>query len=124
MDEGRRGRSITIRDRRARGGHQLQRPFSLRAQFEAFAEDYANGWDSDTDPDWLRDIASDLEGLGEKFGVDTQGYTQGLLERAEDLESDRAEPEPDNDYEHWSADTVVDDVQGMFGGLQSDLKDG
>jgi hypothetical protein len=23
----------------------------------------------------------------------------------------------------WSGDTVVDDVQGMFDGLQSDLKD-
>lgn len=97
---------------------------ALRAQFEAFAEDYASGWDSDTDPDWLRDIASDLEGLGEKYGVDTKGHTRGLLERAEELESERADPEPDDDYEHWTADTVVDDVQGMFGGLQSDLKDG
>ena len=25
--------------------------------------------------------------------------------------------------ERWRADTVVDDVQGMFDGLQSDLKD-
>lgn len=97
---------------------------ALKVQFEAFAGDYAIGWDSDADPDWLRQVASDLETLGEKFEVDMQDYTQGLLERADEIETERAEPEPDDDYdERWTADTVVDDVQGMFDGLQSDLKD-
>lgn len=97
---------------------------ALKVQFEAFAGDYASGWDSEADPDWLRQVAADLETLGEKFGVDTQDHTQGLLERADEIETERAEPEPDDDDdERWSADTVVDDVQGMFDGLQSDLKD-
>lgn len=98
---------------------------ALKVQFEAFAEDYASHWDSDADPDSLRDVASDLETLGEKFGVDTQGHTQGLLERADEIETERAAPEPDDDDNEgrWSGDTVVDDVQGMFDGLQSDLKD-
>ena len=72
---------------------------TLKVQFETFAGDYASGWDNDSDPNWLRDIASDLERLGETFGVDTQGYTQGLLERADEVESERAEPEPDDDHD-------------------------
>jgi hypothetical protein len=46
------------------------------------------------------------------------------VERADEIESERAEPEPDDDYEgRWSGDSVVDDVQGMFDSLQNDLKD-
>jgi hypothetical protein len=79
---------------------------------------------TDSDPDWLRSIASDLESLGETFGVDAQEYTQDLLERADEIEKERAEPEPDDDYEgRWSGNSGVDDVGGMFDGLHSDLKD-
>ena len=47
-----------------------------------------------------------------------------VLERADEIETERAEPEPDDDDEgRWSGDVVVDDVSGMFDGLQSDLKD-
>jgi hypothetical protein len=97
----------------------------LKAQFENFAGDYASSGDSDSDPDWLRSVASGLESLGEKFGVDAQEYTQGLLERADEIEIERAQPEPDDDdYEgRWSGHSAVDDVRGMFDGLQSDLKD-
>jgi hypothetical protein len=61
----------------------------------------------------------------EKFGVDAQEYTQSLLERAGELESERAQPEPDDDDYggRWSGHSAVDDVRGMFEGLQSDLKD-
>jgi len=98
---------------------------SLKMEFEAFAGDYASNFDADDDPDGLRQVASDLEALGEKFGVDTQDHTQGLLERADEIETERAEPEPeDDDGRRWSAETVVDDVQGMFAGLESDLRDG
>ena len=97
---------------------------ALKLNFEAFAEDYANGWDSDEDPDWLRQVASQLETLGEKFGVDTQDHTQGLPELADEIETERAEPEPEDDDERrWSGDSVVDDVHGMFDGLEGQLRD-
>lgn len=98
---------------------------ALKVQFEAFAEEYAGAWDTDSDPDLLRGIASDLESLGEKFGVDAEGYTRGLLERADEIETERAEPEVDADYEAWKADSASapDDIDGMFRGLHNDLKD-
>jgi hypothetical protein len=97
---------------------------SLKVEFEEFAEDYASNFDYDDDPDWLRQVASDLERLGGHFGVDTEPRTQGLLERADEIETERAEPEPDEDDDRrWSTDTLVDDVSGMFDGLQSVLKD-
>lgn len=95
----------------------------LKAQFVEFAQDYASGWDSDEDPDWLRGVASDLESLGGKFGVGTEEYTQSLLEKADEIETERAEPEPDDDYDdRWRPNETVDDVAGMFGGLESALK--
>ncbi len=61
----------------------------------------------------------------ERLNVDTQDFTQSLSERADEIESERAEPEPPDDYEgRWeSSDSAVDDVQGMFDGLESDLRD-
>ena len=96
----------------------------LKRQFEEFAPDYASGWD-DNDPDWLREIAGDIDGLGERFGVDAQRYTQDLYEKADEIESERVEEEPSDDYEErWGrADSIVDDVTGMFAGLENDLRD-
>ena len=96
----------------------------LKRQFEKFASYYAIGLD-DTDPDWLRDIAGDIDGLGERFGVDAERYTQDLYERADEIESERAEEEEPDDYEEaWGrSDSIVDDVAGMFAGLESDLRD-
>ena len=97
---------------------------ALKVHFAAFAANYASSWDSDADPDWLRDSASDLESLGETFGVDVQEYTQSLLELADEIESEHAEPEQDNDYEErWRGDSVVNDINGMFDSLQSDLRE-
>ena len=97
----------------------------LKRQFEGFAPEYASGWDTDSDPDWLREIAGDIEGLGERLGIDAQRYTQDLYETADEIESERAEQEPsDDDERQWErADTVVDDVQGMFGDLESHLRE-
>ena len=41
------------------------------------------------------------------------------------METERAEPEVDADYEAWRADSTSapDDIDGMFQTLQNDLKD-
>ena len=98
---------------------------AMKRQFEGFAQDYASEWDTDSDPDWLREIAGDIESLGARVGVDAERYTQDLYEKATEIENARAEQDPPDDYEgQWKrADTVVDDVHGMFGGLESDLRE-
>lgn len=94
----------------------------LRRQFLEYAADYPS--QSDDDPDWLRQVAADLEYVGERLNVDTQEITQNLTERADEIESERAESEPPDDYEgRWdSSESAVDDVRGMFDGLESDLR--
>ena len=70
-------------------------------------------------------IASDIEYVGERLGVTTDGFTQSIYERADELETERAEREPpdDDDDGAWRrADSNVDDVRGMFEGLESALK--
>ena len=97
----------------------------LKDQFADFASDYASGWDSDSDPDWLREVAGDLENLGSRLGVDAEEYTQDLYEKADEVEAERAEEEPPDDYdrEDWErTDTFLDDIEGMFDGLESDLR--
>jgi hypothetical protein len=96
---------------------------TLRAEFADFASDHPLR--TDDEPDMLRQVAADLEYVGERLGVATDKFTQGLLERADELESERAEQEPpDDDDGAWrSSDSYVDDVQAMFDGLQNDLKD-
>ncbi|MGE4056453.1 MAG: restriction endonuclease [Vicinamibacterales bacterium] len=95
---------------------------ALRRCFVEFASDHPLG--SADDPDLLRSVASDIEYVGERLGVATNEFTQGLYERADEIESERAGPEPpDDDEGPWrSADSHVDDVHGMFDGLRSDLK--
>lgn len=96
---------------------------TLRAQFVGFASDHPLKWDDD--PDTLRSVASDIEYVGERLGVVVDEFTQGLYERADELESERAEPEPPDDDEGppRAAGAYVDDVHGMFDGLRSDLKE-
>ena len=95
----------------------------LKQEFTEFASDHPLS--SDDDPDTLRGIASDIEYVGERLGVTTDGFTQSLYERADELETERAEREPpdDDDDGAWRpADSNVDDVRGMFDGLESALK--
>jgi hypothetical protein len=95
----------------------------LKREFVGFASDHPLG--SDDDPDTLRSVASDIEYVGERFGVATDEFTQGLYERADELESERAEREPpddDDDGARRSADSYVDDVRGMFDGLENALR--
>jgi hypothetical protein len=63
--------------------------------------------------------------VDERFGVATDEFTQGPYERADELESERAELEPpddDDDGRGGPADSYVDDVRGMFDGLENALR--
>ena len=63
--------------------------------------------------------------MGERFGIATEEFTQRLYERADELESERAERGPaidDADGASRRADSYVDDVRGMFDGLENALK--
>ena len=95
----------------------------LKGQFFNLASVTLPIWDHD--PDWLRDIVADLEYVGERLNVDAKEFAQRLAERADEIESER-ELEPPEDYEGgWeSSDFRIDDVQAMFDGLESDLRDG
>jgi hypothetical protein len=101
----------------------LEKRDVLRGQFLEFASDHPSRWDDD--PGWLRQVASDLEYVGERLNVDTHPFTQPLIERADEIDSDRADSEPSDDHEgRWNArDSRVDDVRSMFNGLASDLQD-
>ncbi len=95
----------------------------LRGEFEEFASDHP--FSGDDDPDTLRGVASDIEYVGERLGVATDMYTRSLYERAAELEAERAEHEPtdDDDDGAWRpTDSYVDDVRGMFDGLENALK--
>jgi hypothetical protein len=97
---------------------------ALKAQFVEFASDHP--LERDDDPDTLRTVASDIEYIGERLGVATDAFRQGLYERADEIESERAQQEPpdDDDEGPWrSTDSYVDDVRGMFDGLQNDLEE-
>lgn len=95
---------------------------TLKGRFLEFASDHPLS--SDDDPDTLRSVASDIEYVGERLGVETSELTQGLYERADELESERAEQEPpDDDDGDWrSAGSYVDDIHAMFDELQNELK--
>ena len=94
----------------------------LRSQFREFASEYADGWDDD-DPDWLREVATDLESVGGKLDVDTEPFTEGLYERAEEIENERAEPPDDYDEDWRPSRSHAEDVHGMFESLRNDLLD-
>jgi hypothetical protein len=95
----------------------------LRRQFLEFASDHPLRLDNN--PEWLREVAADLEYIGERLDVDTQKFTQSFAERAEEIESEFADRQQPDDYEErWESSNLgVDDVQAMFDGLMSNLRD-
>jgi len=97
----------------------------LRSKFAIFASEYGYELD-DEDPDWLREVAGDLELVGRKLQVEVDRFTARLYERAEEIESERAKEEaPDNDDEHWRPSRREgDDVHEMFDDLRNYLIDG
>jgi len=56
---------------------------ALKAQFLEFASDHP--LHSEDDPDTLRGVAADIEYIGERLGVATEDFTQGLYERADEI---------------------------------------
>ena len=97
---------------------------TLRVGFVRLAEEEADAyWDAD--PDLLRQVAADIEYVGEKFKVDTDRFAHKLNERAEEIEAERAEEDGREENRGvWSdSDDGVDDIGAMFDGLRSELKD-
>jgi hypothetical protein len=98
----------------------------LRSKFLEFAREYSEGWDDD--PDWLREAAGDLELIGETLEVDVTDFTGKLYSSANDIESERADAEPEtNDEEPWdpeesSSASSRDDVHDMFEGLREEIE--
>ena len=86
-----------------------------------------NGWISQRDSDWLRQVGS-LDNLrrwarssASIRRISTQCFFRAAAGR---IETERAEPEPEDDDERrWSGDSVVDDVHGMFDALEGQLRD-
>ncbi|MRS05230.1 hypothetical protein EG832_18750 [bacterium] len=95
----------------------------LVSQFLIFAS--KRSLEQDDDPDWLRQIAWDIEYIGERLNVETDDFTQILIELADEIENERAEQEPpdDDEYDWHSSNSGVDDIQSMFDGLKNDLCD-
>jgi hypothetical protein len=93
-----------------------------RSEFLLFAPEYADGWGDD--PDLLRQIASDLDFVGDGLQVDVTHLTEPLSERASEIEAERAdmEREPD-DEERWeSSPAYGDSINDMFEGLREELE--
>jgi hypothetical protein len=95
---------------------------SVKKRFLEFAPDYAEGW-TDEDPDWLRDIASDFEFVGEKLELDVKGFIVSLRDKAEEIESRNPDEEPDEDErDDWEPSSHRDDVDDMFQSLREELE--
>lgn len=99
---------------------------AIRARFAEFASDYSDQWaDSDDDPDWLRDIAGNLELAGEGLAIDVSKFTAPLREQADQIEIERAEDRPNEDSsdDDWRPASYEDDVAMMFRSLREDIGD-
>lgn len=95
----------------------------LRIKFGEFAEEYAEGWD-DVDPDWLRQVAGDLEFIGEKLSVDVDHFRDSLCETADTMENRRSGRDYyyDEDDSGWRPSTdQSDNVDCMFQSLRAEL---
>jgi hypothetical protein len=94
----------------------------LRTRFLAFAEEYSEGWEND-DPDWLRQVAGDLEFVGEKLTVDVSRLTDSLCENADEIENrhSRRDDDEEDDSSWRSSREHSDDVDRMFQSLRAEL---
>ena len=95
---------------------------NARNEFLEFASDYSDQG-TDDDPDWLRQMANDLEFIGGKLETDVERFTTSLNEKADEIEIERGQNEPDqDDREDWEPSSHRDDVDDMFQSLKEDLE--
>ena len=89
-----------------------------KADFLQFAADYFE--ERDRDPDWLRQMAADLEYVGERIDVDVARFTGPLNASADELDADREVREPDSDDgDEWRSPATDDnDIHTMFESLR------
>jgi hypothetical protein len=96
---------------------------AIDEEFLKFASEYAEGWDDD-DPDWLRQVAADLEFVGERLGLDVVSLTDPLYQKADEVEMERAQEEREDDYDRgeWEPPyTQGDEIEEMFNSLKEGL---
>jgi len=94
----------------------------IKTQFVKFAGEYSSGWDNE-DPDWLRQVAADLEFVGKKLNVDVSEFATSLYESADNVEKERTdrEPEADDRDDGDFRSSYADDVDAMFSSLRDEL---
>jgi len=97
-------------------------------QFETFAEKLIEE-DWADDADWMRQVASDLEAIGEAVDIDVDRYTGPLYSKAAeiDIERDRTKPKDESDPDDtylWDSDSLLDegDITQLFEGLREELE--
>ena len=100
----------------------------LRSMFRKFAREYSEEWGGDSDPDWLREVAGNLEEIGSSLQVPTDQFTEDLYEKAEEIERERAEDEPpEENEEDWNEELYFsqffENEAGMFDSLKNALID-
>ena len=97
----------------------------LKTKFFRFAQEYCDEWNDENDPDWLRQVAANVEYVGERLKAEVSTFTAPLYERADEVEQERAEREPEGDdpedWEPTSSSTFADDVDAMFNGLRDEI---
>lgn len=95
----------------------------VKSEFGSFAPDYASDARGD-DPDWIRQVASDLEYVADRLGMDMSALAGELYAQADEIEAENAEPERDHGDEGWGESMPpVDNVHEMFDELRSELQE-
>ena len=95
----------------------------VKSEFSSFADDYASDARGN-DPDWIRQVASDLEYVGERLEMDMSTLVAKLYTEADEVEAENTEPERDYDDERWEESMPpADSVHDMFDGLREELQD-
>jgi hypothetical protein len=93
----------------------------LKASFLEFIAENFDSWDDD--PDWLRQIAADLEFVAARLNVSVANFTHGLEERANEIESDKSGMQGDDyDRDDWEPSTRSDGIDEMFQDLREQLE--
>ncbi|MGA7795599.1 MAG: restriction endonuclease [Candidatus Acidiferrales bacterium] len=94
----------------------------IRTEFLGICEDYIGGWDDN--PKVLRSIAEDITAVASKLSVKVDYLCDGLLQRADELERESPEHEPEYSPEDWrDRDSDNVDTETMFDNLLHELNE-